>query len=426
MRWIAIMVTVLVLSLGCSSQQDTATNEKPLVDPDVGLIDTGKTDAISSYYTTVVASLDGFGGYTGTIDYPDYFHGVTIELTAGQSAVFGVKATAKGLFRVYGPSHRSWYGRPFFKGALHKGQTKSDGTNHLAEYTLDVAKSGVYLVVYGPKNVWQAKYTLSVNCAGASCGEPKCESDADCGSDEFCGHNGVVCIMAPCDVSFNICLPKGGVNATCFRSEMCQPGLPCINNKCTQFNNDQCKSDDDCTDGFCGYSEAMKRICKPWQKEGETCGGFVPAHLYKRCPSHLTCATPPMIADAPGVCAYPVTVAELQKDPKAYDGHIVAITGYVDHGFAICTKMACPPNTCCNSCGASLLLADSKGVQDGSQSLILRKSGKNLGCGGNDCTWQDNCDLELGYSWAIGKFSVGDYEQLFLDLERIDKLFYEP
>lgn len=63
-----------------------------------------------------------------------------------------------------------------------------------------------------------------------------------------------------------------------------------------------CESDDDCTDGFCGWATDGERVCKPWAEEGETCEGFVLPAYREFCAPELTCVPSEETFDVPGTC----------------------------------------------------------------------------------------------------------------------------
>lgn len=109
-------------------------------------------------------------------------------------------------------------------------------------------------------------------------GEQKCSSDADCPQGQECVHNGVFCVMAPCDVSYFICKPKAEV---------------------------PCQTNDDCKDSFCGWNEKNERICKPWAQVGEHCEGFVMPAYRQFCAPGLTCKLSEPTGDAGGTCVEP-------------------------------------------------------------------------------------------------------------------------
>ncbi|MCA9521420.1 MAG: hypothetical protein KC609_10630 [Myxococcales bacterium] len=416
LRWNwALAALACLMLVACSNANNLDTNGvKPDRDPDEGLVDNGKTDTLSNWYTTIVANIDVPGKYAGAISYPDWFHGVTLTLKAGDEVTISASTSAEGYFRVYGPSYRTLFGRPLFKKPVFQTLTSDAGNGDFtASTTLKVKESGLYLLVYGPRYVWNAKYAVKVEPVPLGCG-----SDADCKDGEFCQQ--VYCITTPCPA---LCQPKGGVNAFCTGPNMCQSGLACINNHCTQLPFGGCESDDDCSDGFCGYTEDGSRTCKPYQKEGESCGGFVPAHLYKQCAPELTCAAPPFIADGPGVCSLKVSVAELLKDPKAYHGHVVTLTGDIKAGLAFCTLMACSPqNACCNSCGGNQIIVDEgSDAQDGVR--LRDENGKEYSCGGNNCTYQDNCTVKNGKYFVIGTFTTLTEYEHYLDVTSIHAYF---
>jgi hypothetical protein len=68
-----------------------------------------------------------------------------------------------------------------------------------------------------------------------------------------------------------------------------------------------CESDADCGDGaWCSPTVDGGRECRPFQREGETCGGFTPTWAQLRCAPRLVCEPdPPLIVDAPGTCRRP-------------------------------------------------------------------------------------------------------------------------
>lgn len=413
-KWGVTALACLML-VACSNGTELDSNGvKPQRDPDQGLVDNGKTDGLSNVYTEIVGTIDVPGKFAGSIGYPDWFHGVTVELKADSEVTISASTSAEGIFRVYGPSHRTVFGRPLFRKPVFKTVTKDAGNGDFTATTkLTVKEGGLYMLVYGPSYVWSAKYAFKVEPVALGCG-----SDADCKDGEFC--NQVQCFAAPCPA---ICQPKGGVNAFCTAARMCQTGLACINNHCTQLPFGGCESDADCVDGFCGYLEDGGRTCKPYQQEGQTCGGFVPAHLFKQCSPELTCATRPFIADAPGTCALKVSVAELLGDPRKFDGHVVTLTGDVKAGLAFCTMMACSPqNACCNSCGSDQIIVDEGSSSTGGVRL-RDANGKEYSCGGNNCTYADNCTVENGKYFVIGTFHWPAEGEYYLDVTQSQLYF---
>jgi hypothetical protein len=96
-----------------------------------------------------------------------------------------------------------------------------------------------------------------------------------------------------------------------------------------------------------------------------------------------------------------VTLAELEADPKAYDGKTITIVGEPAAGPMFCTKMAClNSNPCCNSCSAQFLLSGA-----------LRLTGSELGCSGNECAVACKPFAQSGNgTYAVtGVFSYGEY-----------------
>ena len=65
-----------------------------------------------------------------------------------------------------------------------------------------------------------------------------------------------------------------------------------------------CSTDKDCNEGFwCSPGFEGGMACKPFQGEGEFCGGFTPVWAQAKCAPGLICTdVPALIADAPGTC----------------------------------------------------------------------------------------------------------------------------
>jgi len=228
-------------------------------------------------------------------------------------------------------------------------------------------------VVLGPKTVWSAEYLITAKT------EQRCDTNSDCAEGQSCEHNGVYCITAPCDVSYNICKPSTATG---------------------------CTNDSDCVDGWCAPTESGSMACKAYVAEGESCGGFRPAHLNQACTPDMQCIAPyDIIADIPGSCSVAeVSVAELLRNPTAYTGHHVVVRGAFITGFGYCTKMACPTdNICCNRCGGEILLADTTSAVP-ADAIQFTQDGNSLACAGNECNYLDNCDASLSDVWVSGWF----------------------
>jgi len=133
------------------------------------------------------------------------------------------------------------------------------------------------------------------------------------------GTQPVQCFVSPCTVNTcpagecvdNYC---GGCNAEFYTSFGEQVCLPCVTGGDCSFSQvcgstgmcvPACNDDNDCNEGFwCRQlADSDSKECVPYQQEGETCGGFVPAFLQKKCDPSLDCAdVPPLLPDLPGVC----------------------------------------------------------------------------------------------------------------------------
>ncbi len=175
-----------------------------------------------------------------------------------------------------------------------------------------------------------------------------------------------------------------------------------------------CMVDGDCPSGaFCRATMAGGRECHPYSREGERCGGFVPPWAETRCVPGTSCvAGNPLIADAPGTCALPVTVADLLASPSRFDGHVVAVlTGWIVGGPAACTRRACPMTMpCCNTCNSGELLADAMGATMG---VSLRDMASvPYACSGDECMPYTTCTQPVDRRYrVIGRFvaAMGGY-----------------
>lgn len=412
------------LAVGACAAPDAA---KPAADPDVATLES-KADGISNWWTTIVGALEVGDSLKRDIDFPDWFHGHTLELEAGQTIEFSVTANADGYVRVYGPSHKTVNGSPRFKKAVVKSFAKAGPADTLAAaaFTVEVQESGTYMLVYGPRWVWSAQYKVKADCVGGCLPDDACGADGECLEENYCGHNGVVCFTTPCDVAYDICKPREAAGAWCDRDQVCQVGLFCntAEGVCeAPIDDGTCDSNDDCSDGFCGCIDATcsSRICKPWQQEGQSCGGFTLPHFHTQCGPGLTCASPYWVADLPGVCAIQASPKALYDDPEAFDGHVVAVTGNILTGYAMCTKMACwEDNPCCNNCGASQKLYGAAEFPNGEAGMeLVGADGASYGCGGNECTYLDQCTADDGEALVIGTFSYSSADSLTLDIQQI-------
>ena len=103
-----------------------------------------------------------------------------------------------------------------------------------------------------------------------------------------------------------------------------------------------CTTDADCPgDQWCSPTQGGGTECKPFQQEGEWCGGFTPVWAQSKCAPGLVCTDfPPFIADAPGTCRAPC-----KEDSDCGSGQYCSSSGYCrDDG-------ACWENTDCNLAG---------------------------------------------------------------------------
>lgn len=401
------LAALLVSLTACADAP--AAGDKPASDPDTAVL-SGKADGLSDYWTDIRGELAAGQRITETIDFPSYYFGRTVELRAGQRFQIDLVSNRKSLVRVYGPATGDWDGWPTFGAALVKADTRRANGKQASSFAFDVPADGTYMLVYGPENVWRADYQIDLTCTAGCATASACEGDYDCQAGEFCGDNGVRCVRAPCDANYDVCQARHGSGAVCARDGECKDGFACRGGSCAA---EVCSSSDDCQHdlpGFCGCADGAcsTSICKDYAAEGESCGGFRMAHLTRFCAPDVECVAPhDIIADIPGHCGESTTVAEVLADPRAFDGHFIAIKGVFDPGAAMCTKLGCSPtNPCCNNCGADMRVFDDRDQVATGLGIYLSEDGANLGCQGNECTWADHCAVAAGNTWVAGWFRL--------------------
>jgi len=409
------MLSLLLAATVAAGCAEDANSDKPAVDPDE-LVTAAKADATSNYWTKFKGSLTIGETLSESIDWPDYYLGRTIELRAGQTLEIKVTSNRKSAVRFYGPATGFVDGQPTFGKALVRTETKKAGGKQVVTLTAQAPTDGTYMLLYGPTNVWYATYEITTSCVSGCLPADACLADSACPGDEFCGWNGVACIRAPCDAAYDVCQARREAGGACARDRECAEGLTCGEaGQCvggTVELGGACQLTSDCQDGFCGCVDGgcSGMICKAFAAEGESCGGFRQAHLVSMCSAAFACVAPyQIIADIPGRCGVMTTVSEVLADPKKFDGRFIAIQGVIDPGAAMCTKIGCgPANPCCNQCGASLRLFDRADDVGQVSGIYLSEGGQDLGCGGNECTWADQCAVEPGNAWVSGWFSMAD------------------
>lgn len=388
-------------SLTIGACADAASTDKPASDPDLAVV-SAKADRVSNYWTDVRGELAIGTRIVESIDFPSYYFGRTTELRAGQRFQVDLVTNRKSLVRVYGPATGTIDGLPVFGSSLVKADTRKVSGKQTSSFAFDVPADGTYMLVYGPENVWAADYQIDVTCLGGCQQADACEDDYACKPGQFCGDNGVRCVRAPCDANYNVCQAQHTIGGNCSRDAECGAGSACRDNVCAA---QLCEAESDCNNGFCGCSDSTcsTRICKNYAAEGESCGGFRMADRVRFCSSEFECVGPhDIIADIPGHCGEMTTVAEVVTDPRAFEGHFVAIKGVVDPNAPGCTKIGCSDaNPCCNQCTANLRVYDDS-TQFGTEGIYLSEEGTALGCTGNECNTRDNCALAPGNYWVAG------------------------
>jgi len=384
-------------AVGCA---DAASADKPASDP-VAVV-SAKADRVSNYWTDIRGELAIGTRIVESIDFPSYYFGRTTELRAGQRFQVDLVTNRASLVRVYGAATGTVDGLPVFGGSLVKADTRKVSGKHTSSFAFDVPADGVYMLVYGPKNVWAADYQIDVTCVGGCQQADACENDYECQAGQFCGDNGVRCVRAPCDANYNVCQAQHVGGGSCSRDAECGAGFACRDNVCSA---QLCETEDDCNNGFCGCSDTRctTRICKNYAAEGESCGGFRMADRVRYCSSEFDCVAPyDIIADIPGHCGEMTTVAKVVADPRAFEGRFIAIKGVFDTNSPACTKIGCSTaNPCCNACSANLRVYDDS-TQFGTEGIYLSEEGTSLGCTGNECNMRENCAAAPGNYWVAG------------------------
>ncbi|MEM9067878.1 MAG: hypothetical protein AAGE52_05205 [Myxococcota bacterium] len=220
------------------------------------------------------------------------------------------------------------------------------------------------------------------------------DSGTDAGIDSTVGID--ACVPPPCPAPPPGC--RYEVTDPCTCGELVCEGTPCTD-------------DSECVGGFCRDTMTPDmRACHPYAEEGESCGGFTLPWAVERCnPEVHTClGSSPLIADAPGVCLLPVTVADLRSMPARYEGRVVGIrTSFVTNGLTFCTEIACPPEMpCCNGCGSGMIAKDNAADESGVD--LADMAGTDYMCSGNECMPTETCTVDANAEYRIiGTFTGG-------------------
>ncbi|MEC9465210.1 MAG: hypothetical protein VX834_05475 [Myxococcota bacterium] len=188
-----------------------------------------------------------------------------------------------------------------------------------------------------------------------------------------------------------------------------------------------------------GYQSGFADVTYSWGhgQLGESCGGrtLIPSHP---CQAPTVCKGSGLAVDLPGTCqpaewcesdltvevdcgqlmhvATPgswsceentcawntiipstpvISLADLIANVETYQHQLVRVTDTVSLGVPFCTKMFCSEeNPCCNNCSSSLEFTH--------EDTSVRLAGLN--CGGNECTYQDNCPYADGATVSVMGF----------------------
>ena len=253
-----------------------------------------------------------------------------------------------------------------------------------------------------------------------------CEKDCAC----VAGQPTVSCFANPCDFAdcpsgtcqANYC---GGCNAEfysetgelvcapCASDEDCSWNFHCLSQAggggvCVP----ECEEDADCNEGYwCALINEMNdKGCKPYQEEGESCGGFTPPWGISKCKPGLSCTDySPMIPDLPGRCRKPCA------------------------GDQDCLKSQyCSSSQFCRDMGACFALSDcsmpsnSFSVVDCEGFPTCENGSCGWTCGSDPCTDLGGvnfgaCEMILGWAPIGGKCTLvsgcGDQGYTFFDFE---------
>jgi hypothetical protein len=136
--------------------------------------------------------------------------------------------------------------------------------------------------------------TQPVNCFADPCSVQSCPS-GKCTAN-YCGG----CNAEFTDqYGFQVCTPCSGDSDCAWQQS-------CVNGQCLAG----CQTDEDCgTGNWCSPSQSGANSCKPFQQEGDWCGGFTPVWGQAKCAPELICTDVPVfVADASGTCRKPCEV----------------------------------------------------------------------------------------------------------------------
>ncbi len=222
------------------------------------------------------------------------------------------------------------------------------------------------------------------------------------------GSQPVNCFVDPCEVTdcpmgdctANYC---GGCNAEFYSSDGVAWCNPCDGDDDCAWGQycsadgqclGACESDDDCpTDSWCSPTMEGGDECKPFQQEGDWCGGFTPVWAQSKCAPGLVCTdVPPFIADAPGTCRKPC-----ESDDECGGGQYCSVGGY-------CRDMgACWEDKDCNLSGNQYPHIECVG------SGVCSDNGQcGWECGGGGDMCADLADVSFGACEAIVGFGIVD------------------
>ena len=159
--------------------------------------------------------------------------------------------------------------------------------------------------------------------AGAGCAVDVEDSEPNQPTEEVeaRGRLGKADLPGTCEVS-----DCGGKSqGQCYCDAICTQYGDCCSNvsNICDIGDNECAQDADCGDGFCGWDGGGDRVCKPWGKVGDSCGGFVMQSFVNKCHPDLECVHPEPTHDVPGTCQVPAS----NCDPTLICGQAISCIG---------------------------------------------------------------------------------------------------
>jgi len=170
MKKISLAMITLV-TLGACATEPTMPPLPADFDPNAELGSDGKTDVLTKWYTEFVGELPLNEAVTGTTTATAPLHGRTITLEQGDSIAIKAEGDYWGFVAVYRKKVNGKWGKPLTWDYIGWNSALNQYTN---KFTVDIPKSGEYLVVAG--SFWSSSYnySLSATCMDGPCDRGYC------------------------------------------------------------------------------------------------------------------------------------------------------------------------------------------------------------------------------------------------------------